>query len=147
MKLKCRVNVHSSTPRDSVVKNPSPSAGDAGFIPGPGRSPGEGNGNSLHFSCLRNPLDRAWWATAHRVKKELDMTKQLNNNSNQYITPQINETLAKESNFSISPASSGKGCDYQSKHDNKGRESITCFSVLNEGSSQKDLEPVHHHPQ
>jgi len=88
MKPKCRVNVHSSTSHDSVVKNPSPNAGDAGFIPGPGRSPGEGNGNSLHFSCLGNPMDRATEPgsgglhTAHRVKKELDMTKQLNNNIN-----------------------------------------------------------------
>ena len=54
-----------------VVKNPSASAGDtreAGSIPGSGRSPGEGNGNPFHYSCLENPMDRrAWWAAVHGV--------------------------------------------------------------------------------
>ena len=45
-------------------------AGDLGSIPGWGRSPGEGNGNPLHYSCLGNPLDRgAWWATVHGVTR------------------------------------------------------------------------------
>ena len=44
--------------------------GDLGSIPGSGRSPGEGNGNPLQYSCLENPVDRgAWWATVHRVAK------------------------------------------------------------------------------
>ena len=39
-------------------------AGDPGLIPGSGRSPGEGNSNPLHYSCMGNPMDRgAWWAT------------------------------------------------------------------------------------
>ena len=39
-----------------------------GAIPGLGRSPGEGNGNPLRYSCLENPKDRgAWWATLHEV--------------------------------------------------------------------------------
>ena len=39
-------------------------------IPGLGRSPGEGNGNPLQYSCLENPMDRgAWWATVHGVAK------------------------------------------------------------------------------
>ena len=42
----------------SVVKNPPANAGDAGAIPGSGRSPGEGNGNRLQYSCLANPMDR-----------------------------------------------------------------------------------------
>ena len=46
-----------------------------GSIPGLGRSPGEGNGNPLQYSCLGNPRDGgAWWATVHGVSKELDMT-------------------------------------------------------------------------
>ena len=58
-------------------------AGDAGLIPGSGRSLGEGNGNPLQYSCLGNPMDRgAWLATVHGVTKELDMTQRLNNNSN-----------------------------------------------------------------
>ena len=45
-------------------------AGDLGSIPGLGRFPGEGNGNSLQYSCLENSVDRgAWWATVHRVAK------------------------------------------------------------------------------
>ena len=56
-------------------------AGDAGSIPGSGGSSGEGNGNSLQYSCLENPTDRGTWrATVHGVEKELDMTKQLKNN-------------------------------------------------------------------
>ena len=43
---------------------------DLGSIPGSGRSPGEGNGNPLQYSCLENPMDRgAWWATVHGVAK------------------------------------------------------------------------------
>ena len=45
-------------------------AGDLGLIPGLGRSPGEGNGNPLQYSCLGNPVDRkAWWATVHGVAR------------------------------------------------------------------------------
>ena len=48
-------------------------AGDLGSIPGSGRSPGEGNGNLLQYSCLENPMDgRAWWAIVHGVAKESD---------------------------------------------------------------------------
>ena len=46
------------------------SVGDLGSIPGLGRSPGEGNGNPLQYSCLENPMDGgAWWATVHGVAK------------------------------------------------------------------------------
>ena len=69
-------------PRDSVVKKKKKNlpanagdAGDAGLIPGPGRSPGGGNGNPLQYSCLENPLDRgAWQATVHGHLKESDTT-------------------------------------------------------------------------
>ena len=45
-------------------------AGDPGLIPESGRSPGEGKGNPLQYSCLENPMDRgAWWATIHGVTK------------------------------------------------------------------------------
>ena len=45
-------------------------AGDLGLIPGSGRSPGEGNGNPLQYSCLENPMDGGvWWATVHGVAK------------------------------------------------------------------------------
>ena len=61
-----------------VVKNPPANAGnirDEGWIPGSGRSPGGEHGNSPQYSCPENPMDTgAWWATVHRVTKELDMT-------------------------------------------------------------------------
>ena len=45
-------------------------AGDPGSIPGSGKSPEEGNGNPLQYSCLGNPMDRGtWWATVHGVAK------------------------------------------------------------------------------
>ena len=45
-------------------------AGDMSSVPGFGRSPGEGNGNPIQYSCLGSPMDRgAWWATVHRVEK------------------------------------------------------------------------------
>jgi len=47
------------------------SAGELGLIPGLGRSPGEGNGNSLQYSSLENLLDRGtWWTRVHGVAKE-----------------------------------------------------------------------------
>ena len=54
----------------SVVKNLTANAGDLGSIPGSGRSPGEGNGKPLQYSCLKNSTDRgAWWATVRGVVK------------------------------------------------------------------------------
>ena len=68
-------------PDGSVVKNPTANAGDAGSIPGSGRSPEGGNGYTLQYSCLENPMDRgAWRAIVHGVTKESDMTEQLSNN-------------------------------------------------------------------
>ena len=49
-----------------MVKNLPANGGDVGSIPGLGRSPGEGNGNPLQYSYLKNPMDRgAWQATVH----------------------------------------------------------------------------------
>ena len=56
----------------SVVKNLPADTRDAGSIPGSGRFPGEGNGNSLQYSCLGNLMDReAWWATVHKESDTL----------------------------------------------------------------------------
>ena len=56
-----------------VVKNLPAEAGDIrdpGLIPGLGRSPGEGYGNTLQYSSLENYMDRgAWWTTVHRFSK------------------------------------------------------------------------------
>ena len=57
-------------PGGSEVKASARNAGDLGSIPGSGRSPGEGNGNPLQYSCLENPMDGgAWWAAVHGVAK------------------------------------------------------------------------------
>ena len=66
----CLLNMLLGFPHSSVGKESASNAGDLGLIPGSGRSPGEGNGNPLQFSCLKNPMDRgAWKATAQRVAK------------------------------------------------------------------------------
>ena len=60
----------SNNPGGSDSKVSARDAGDTGSIPGLGRSPGEGNGNPLRYSCLENAMDGgAWWATVHGVAK------------------------------------------------------------------------------
>ena len=62
-------------PGGSAGKESACNAGDLGSIPGSGRSPGEGNGNPLRYSCLENPMDRgAWQAIVYEVSKESDTT-------------------------------------------------------------------------
>ena len=57
-------------PGASDGKASAHNVGDLRLLPGPGRSPGEGNGNPLHYSCLENSMDGgAWWATVHGVAK------------------------------------------------------------------------------
>ena len=64
-----------------MVKNPPANAGDIrdmGSILGLGRSPGEGHGNPLQYSCLENPMDRgAWLAIVHRVAQSQTQQKRL----------------------------------------------------------------------
>ena len=52
-------------PRSSVGKESACKAGESGLIPGLGRSPGGGNGTSLQYSCLENPMDRGAWTPLH----------------------------------------------------------------------------------
>ena len=67
-------------PGGSVVKNPPANTGDVPSIPGSGRSPGEGNGNPLQYSCLGNSMDwGAWQAIVHgvaRVRHNLEATQE-----------------------------------------------------------------------
>ena len=61
--LSCRAPLGGSDSKESACN-----AGDPDSIPGSGRSPGEGNGNRLQYSCLENPTDRGTWqVTAHGV--------------------------------------------------------------------------------
>ena len=70
------LRAHMAVPWCSDGKEPPCNARDGGSIPGSERSPGEGPGNSLRYSCLENPRDRgAWRAAVHRVTKESDSTE------------------------------------------------------------------------
>ena len=73
MELLLKSVVDLGLPGGSAVKNPPVNAGDTrevGLIPGSGRSSREGNGNSLQYSFLENPMDRgSWWATVLGVAK------------------------------------------------------------------------------
>ena len=70
-------------PGGSVEKNPSANAGDPGLIPSTGRSPGEGNGNPLQYSCLENSIDRgAWQAMQCMGSQIIGHNLQLNNGNN-----------------------------------------------------------------
>ena len=66
--------MNNGFPNGLVDKESACNAGDTGdgggLIPGLGRSPGDGHGNPLQYSCLENPMDKeAWWATVQRVAK------------------------------------------------------------------------------
>ena len=63
-----------SFPGSSVDKESPCNAGDRSSVPGSGRSPGEGNDNPLQYSCLENPMDRAWQAEVHG-SQESDVTE------------------------------------------------------------------------
>ena len=65
-------------PGGSDSKESACSAGDPRSIPGSGKSPGEGNGNPVQYSCLENSIDKvAWRAKVHGGHKEADTTEQL----------------------------------------------------------------------
>ena len=78
----------------SGKKKKNPPA-NASSIPGSGRSPGEGKGNLLQYSYLGNPMNRGdWQATVHGLKKELEVTQQLNNSSNIHLVYSVKIKLA-----------------------------------------------------
>ena len=65
-------------PHSSVGKEFAFNVGDLGLIPGLGRSPGEGNGNPLQYSCLENPMDRGAYKVIVHGSQESDRVQQLN---------------------------------------------------------------------
>ena len=77
--LACTLFLFLSFPGGSDGKESAWNAGDPGSIPGLGRSPGEGNGCPLQYSCLENSTDRgAWRTTVHGVAKSQTLTERLN---------------------------------------------------------------------
>ena len=69
-------NEYRCFPGGSDSKESACNAGDPGSIPGLGRSPGEGNGSPLQYSCLENLMDReAWWTTVHGDHMESDTSE------------------------------------------------------------------------
>ena len=67
MRISIALISRAELPGESVVKNLPANVGEASGL---GRSPGEGNGNLLHYSCLESSMDRgAWWAAVHGVAK------------------------------------------------------------------------------
>ena len=78
----CKLQELLSFLHSSVGKSSACNSGDPGLIPGLGRSPGEGNGNPLQYSCLENPMDgEAWWAAVHSVAESQAQLKQLSTHS------------------------------------------------------------------
>ena len=78
MEVRAHDNTILGLPGGSDRKEFPYNAGDLGSIPGSGRSPREGNGNPLQYSCLENSMDRgAWQATVHGVKKRQDSTERI----------------------------------------------------------------------
>ena len=69
-------------PGGSDGKESTCDTGDLGLILGSGRSPGEGNGYPLQYSCLEKPINKGVWrAIVHGITKESDMIEQLSTNS------------------------------------------------------------------
>ena len=73
-------------------------AGDAGSVPGSGRSPGGGQGHPVQYSCLENPMRRTQWATVHGVRKSRTWWKQLSTYS-PILTGRENEQKENKSCF------------------------------------------------
>ena len=84
-------------PGGSDGKASAYSAGDPGLIPGSGRSPGEGNGNPLQYSCLENPMDGgAWLATVHGVAKSWTRLSDFTHRWPKYWSFNFNISLSSE---------------------------------------------------
>ena len=105
-------------PSSSEVKNLPANAGGVGSIPGPGRSPGEGNGNPLQYSCLGNPMDRGvGWAAVlglQRVRRNLP-TEQQWAHRDFHILPQCPEDTSTKSLVPVFPKCVQRNQPWQSE--------------------------------
>ena len=117
-----------------MVKNPPASAGDTGdvgLIPGSGRSPGEGHGNPLQYSCLENPKDRgAWWAAVHGVTKSRTRLKRLG------IAQGTKQTVSADFSSDL-----GRNCHRGGQTPEVGRPTRSVQSILVHANGQKSECP------
>ena len=92
-------------PGDSAGKNPPANAGDMSSIPGSGRSPGEGHGISLQYSCLENSIDRgAWWVIVHGIAKSwTELRYQTTTKIKKQQQQQQQKTLKREREHRVNP--------------------------------------------
>ena len=134
-----------------LVKNPPANARDprdAGSIPGLGRSPGEGNGNPLQYSCLENPMDRgAWWAAVHGVTKSQTQLKQLRNMKTEVHSGEKTESQNNSNVNNSGNSRSRKRTDLcpssvteAGKHDTTGNERPAGASSRSQRQLQKQLQ-------
>ena len=124
--------------------------GDLGSIPGSGRSPGEGNGNPLQYSCLENPMDRgAWRATVHGVSKS---RIQLKDFTYGFCGPEISKKLGSKLCLDVScEAEIRYRIDLHSSENLLGMEGpllkwhtlLTCKLVLVIGGGPSSSGPLH----
>ena len=85
------VKANMGFPDGSADEESTCNAGDAGSVPGLGRSPGEGHGNPLQCSCLENPMDRGpWQATVYGVTKSPRRLKRLSTYARNVKFPEFN---------------------------------------------------------
>ena len=76
-----------------LVVNLAANARDVSLIPGYGRSPGEGHGSPLQYSCLENPTDRGTWRPmVHRVAKSWTQLKQLSMQAHTHVEPDVSDS-------------------------------------------------------
>ena len=84
----------SDFPDGSDGKASAYNVGDLGSSPGSGRSPGEGNGTPLQYSCLENPMDGgAWWAAVHGVAKSRARLSNVTHSLSVYVPISITHGL------------------------------------------------------
>ena len=138
-----------SLPQCLSGKESSSNVRDIDLIHGSGRPPREGNGISLQYSCLGDPMDRgARQATVHGITKELDMTKQLNNNwlcQPSHCHPKTSVNLLDGTDCCICcgfEKSKGKRLVLVERRDQKCvKQHVQCDSVL----VQKYISPKYQH--
>ena len=103
------LDIAKGFPGGSDGEDSACSGGDLGSISGSGRSPGEGNGNPLHYSCLENPMDRGtWWVTVHQVAKSHTLLNDIHTHTHSTIgtSPTLPSLCESHKNFKHQKAKS-----------------------------------------